>query len=402
MEGEILVNKKVEVKNLYKVFGKKNKKALELLKKGESKDVILKKTKQVVALNNVSLSVNDGEIFVVMGLSGSGKSTLIRCINRLIEPTKGQIYIEDKEITNLSYKDLIEVRREKMGMVFQNFGLFPHINIIENVAYGLKIQGVEKNERLSRAEKAIESVGLKGWGNKYTSQLSGGMQQRVGLARALANDPDILLMDEAFSALDPLIRSNMQDELLEIQSEVNKTIIFITHDLNEALKIGDRIALMKDGEVVQIGTPEDILLKPANEYVRKFINDVDRTKILTASRIMKTPAIVSKITDSIELITKRMKKHKFDSIFVVDENKKLLGLLRKNKITSDVKKEDIINLLDSNFTKIDKDVSIDELFVYLADSREPIAVTSESDKLIGTIIRSDIIQFLAERRDIDE
>ncbi|MGO3802579.1 MAG: CBS domain-containing protein, partial [Fusobacterium sp.] len=192
------------------------------------------------------------------------------------------------------------------------------------------------------------------------------------------------------------------DELLEIQSEVNKTIIFITHDLNEALKIGDRIALMKDGEVVQIGTPEDILLKPANEYVRKFINDVDRTKILTASRIMKNPVVVARDKDSVELVTKKMNKHKFDSIFVVDENKKLLGLLRKNKIKDNVNEENIMNLLDSNFTKIDENVSIDELFVYLANSNEPIAVTSESDKLIGIIIRSDIIQFLAERRDIDE
>ena len=396
------MKKKVEVKNLYKVFGKKNKKVIDLLEKGESKDSILNKTKQVVALNNVSLSINDGEIFVVMGLSGSGKSTLIRCINRLIEPTMGQIYLEDEEITNLSHKDLIEIRRKKIGMVFQNFGLFPHINILENVAYGLKIQGVEKSERLLRASEALKSVGLEGWETKYTSQLSGGMQQRVGLARALANDPDILLMDEAFSALDPLIRSNMQDELLEIQSKVNKTIIFITHDLNEALKIGDRIALMKDGEVVQVGTPEEILLKPANEYVRKFINDVDRTKILTASRIMRNPTIVYEIGDSVESIIKKMNKHKFDSIFVVDENKKLIGLLRKNKINNDVNKEDVINLLDSNFAKIDEDLSIEELFVHLANSNEPIAVTSESDKLKGIIVRSDVIQFLAERGKIDD
>lgn len=396
------MKKKVEVKNLYKVFGKKNKKVIDLLEKGESKDSILNKTKQVVALNNVSLSINDGEIFVVMGLSGSGKSTLIRCINRLIEPTMGQIYLEDEEITNLSHKDLIEIRRKKIGMVFQNFGLFPHINILENVAYGLKIQGVEKSERLLRANEALKSVGLEGWETKYTSQLSGGMQQRVGLARALANDPDILLMDEAFSALDPLIRSNMQDELLEIQSKVNKTIIFITHDLNEALKIGDRIALMKDGEVVQVGTPEEILLKPANEYVRKFINDVDRTKILTASRIMRNPTIVYEIGDSVESIIKKMNKHKFDSIFVVDKNKKLIGLLRKNKINNDVNKEDVINLLDSNFAKIDEDLSIEELFVHLANSNEPIAVTSESDKLKGIIVRSDVIQFLAERGKIDD
>lgn len=261
------MNKKVEVKNLYKIFGNKKSKAFESLKNGKSKDVILNETNQVVALNNVSLSVNDGEIFVVMGLSGSGKSTLVRCINRLIEPTKGNIYIENEDITKLGRKELIQLRRKKIGMVFQNFGLFPHINIIENVAYGLKIKGVGKEERLAKAKEAIKSVGLEGWETSYINQLSGGMQQRIGLARALANDPDILLMDEAFSALDPLIRSNMQDELLEIQSKVNKTIIFITHDLDEALKIGDRIALMKDGEVVQVGTPEEILLKPENSYV---------------------------------------------------------------------------------------------------------------------------------------
>lgn len=392
------MKKKVEIENVYKIFGKKGKKAIELLKKGETKKTILNKTKQVVALNNVSLSINEGEVFVVMGLSGSGKSTLVRCINRLITPTEGAICIDGQNIIELNSNQLIQVRRNKISMVFQNFGLFPHLNIIDNVAYGLKIQGIDKKEYISKAKEAIETVGLKGWGDSLPNQLSGGMQQRVGLARALANDPDILLMDEAFSALDPLIRSNMQDELLELQSKMNKTIIFITHDLDEALKIGDRIALMKDGQVVQTGTPEEILTKPANEYVEKFVRDVDITKVLTVSKVMKKPIGIANIGDTPEIILKKMKKHKLDSIFVTNNENKLIGILRRNEIVTAIDNMDsnLYNYIDKNFNNVNKDTNIDELFKPLSDSNEPIAVVSSDNHLLGIIVRKDIIKAIAK------
>ncbi|WP_432404047.1 quaternary amine ABC transporter ATP-binding protein [Wukongibacter sp. M2B1] len=392
------MKKKVEIENVYKIFGKKGKKAIELLKKGETKKTILNKTKQVVALNNVSLSINEGEVFVVMGLSGSGKSTLVRCINRLITPTEGVICIDGQNIIELNSNQLIQVRRNKISMVFQNFGLFPHLNIIDNVAYGLKIQGIDKKEYISKAKEAIETVGLKGWGDSLPNQLSGGMQQRVGLARALANDPDILLMDEAFSALDPLIRSNMQDELLELQSKMNKTIIFITHDLDEALKIGDRIALMKDGQVVQTGTPEEILTKPANEYVEKFVRDVDITKVLTVSKVMKKPIGIANIGDTPEIILKKMKKHKLDSIFVTNNENKLIGILRRNEIVTAIDNMDsnLYNYIDKNFNNVNKDTNIDELFKPLSDSKEPIAVVSSDNHLLGIIVRKDIIKAIAK------
>ena len=277
---------KVKVNHLTKIFGKKTKPALEMIRANKSKTEILEKTGATVGVYDVNFEVEEGEIFVIMGLSGSGKSTLIRLLNRLIEPTSGNIYIDGQDISSLDKEELREVRRNKMSMVFQNFGLFPHRTILENTEYGLEIRGVPKEERQAKAEKALENSSLIAFKDQLPSQLSGGMQQRVGLARALANDPEILLMDEAFSALDPLIRREMQDELLDLQENVKKTIIFITHDLNEALRIGDRIALMKDGQIMQIGTGEEILTNPANEYVRTFVEDVDRSKVLTAQNIM--------------------------------------------------------------------------------------------------------------------
>ena len=261
---------KIKIENVTKIFGKKAEKALELLEQKKSKQDILRATGATVGVNNVSLSIEEGEIFVIMGLSGSGKSTLVRMFNRLIEPTKGNILIDGENLSVMDKKELRQVRREKMSMVFQNFGLFPHRTILENTEYGLEVQGVAKAERKERAQQALENSGLGDYSHQYPNQLSGGMQQRVGLARALANDPEILLMDEAFSALDPLIRREMQDELLDLQANVKKTIIFITHDLNEALRIGDRIALLKDGELVQIGTPEEILDQSGYALCRKI------------------------------------------------------------------------------------------------------------------------------------
>jgi len=275
---------KIQVKALYKIFGPKPKEALQRLKNGDSKDEIHRETGMTVGVNNATFNVEEGEFFVIMGLSGSGKSTLIRLINRIIEPTSGAIQIDGEDITKLTKKELIQIRRGKLGMVFQNFGLLPHRNILQNVEYGLEVQNVATEKREKRAREAIEVVGLNGYEDSKPDQLSGGMQQRVGLARALANETDILLMDEAFSALDPLIRKEMQDELLQLQEKLKKTVLFITHDLDEALKLGDRIAIMKNGRIVQIGTPEEILTEPANKYVYNFVEDVDRSKILLARR----------------------------------------------------------------------------------------------------------------------
>src|SRR5699024_8798814 len=266
----------IEVKNLSKVFGRNTRQTLKLLDEGLSKSEILEQTGNTVGVNRASFSVDAGEIFVIMGLSGSGKSTLIRLVNRLIEPTEGNIYIDGDDLSKMDKKSLRTVRREKLSIVFQKCALFPHRTILENAEYGLEIQNVPKEERQKKAKDALEMVGLGGYLHQAPGQLSGGMQQRVGLARALANDPEVLLMDEAFSALDPLIRKEMQDELIDLQASMKKTILFITHDLDEALRLGDRIALMKDGSIVQIGTPEEILVKPANDYVEKFVEDVDR------------------------------------------------------------------------------------------------------------------------------
>lgn len=391
--------KKVEIKNLYKIFGKKSKKILQLVKEGKTKENILNATNHVVALNNVSFHVNDGEVFVVMGLSGSGKSTLIRCLNRLINPTDGTILVDGKNIVELNPNELRQLRRNKLSMVFQSFALFPHLNILENVAYGIKIQGISKEECKKKAQEAIDTVNLSGWEDSYPNQLSGGMQQRVGLARALANDPDILLMDEAFSALDPLIRSSMQDELLDLQSKMNKTIIFITHDLDEALKIGDRIALMKDGEVVQIGTPEEILTSPANEYVEEFVQNVDITKVLTVSKVMREPSVVANINDAPQITFEKMKKYKLQSVFVTNDDDKLIGIVRKKEISKAMKnkEESIKSYIDSNFKKVNKDTGINKLFKPLSHTKEPIAVASSDNKLKGIVIRKDIFKAIAKR-----
>ena len=277
---------KIEVKNVYKIFGPEPSKILPMCQEGVSKEEILENTGHTVGLADVSLSIEEGETFVCMGLSGSGKSTLIRHINRLIDPTSGEISVEGTNVMELDQKNLIEFRRHKMSMVFQRFGLFPHKTVIQNVGYGLEIQGKDLNERNKVAMEKINAVGLNGFEYQYPNQLSGGMQQRVGLARALATNTDIMLMDEAFSALDPLIRSDMQKQLIELQAELKKTILFITHDLDEALRLGDHIGILNHGRLVQIGTPIDIIMKPADDYVAAFVKDVNRAKVIKAKIIM--------------------------------------------------------------------------------------------------------------------
>src|SRR5699024_10662690 len=263
--------------------------AVSLLEKNKTKDEILEQTGMTVGVNQATFEVEPGEFFVIMGLSGSGKSTLVRLLNRLIEPTSGSVWLDSQDVAGMNKEELRNLRRKKMSMVFQNFALLPHKTILKNTEFGLEIQGVDKEEREKKARESLEMVGLGGYFDKYPNELSGGMQQRVGLARALANDPDILLMDEAFSALDPLIRKDMQDELIVLQSKMKKTVIFITHDLDEALRLGDRIALMRDGSIDQIGTADEILMNPANDYVKRFVEDVNLAKVLTAAHVMKRP-----------------------------------------------------------------------------------------------------------------
>ena len=279
---------KIEINNVYKIFGPKPNQVLEMVKGGSGKDEILEKTGHTVGLDNVSLKIEEGETFVCMGLSGSGKSTLIRHLNRLIDPTDGEILVEGTNVMSLNKEKLIEFRRHKMSMVFQRFGLFPHKTVLQNVGYGLEMQGIDPEKRNSVAMEKIEAVGLSGFENQYPNQLSGGMQQRVGLARALATDTDIMLMDEAFSALDPLIRSDMQKQLLDLQAQLKKTIVFITHDLDESLRLGDHIGILNAGKLVQVGTPVEIVMNPADNYVEAFVKDVNRAKVLKAKIIMKS------------------------------------------------------------------------------------------------------------------
>ncbi|EHH0694833.1 glycine betaine/L-proline ABC transporter ATP-binding protein [Listeria monocytogenes] len=387
---------KIKVEELTKIFGKKASKASSLLSQGKSKTEILKETGATIGVNKASFSVEEGEIFVIMGLSGSGKSTLVRLLNRLIEPTSGKIWLDGKELSSLNKKELLEVRRESMSMVFQNFGLFPNRTINRNVEYGLEIQGMDKEEREKNAAESLALVGLAGYGEQYPSQLSGGMQQRVGLARALANNPDILLMDEAFSALDPLNRKDMQDQLLDLQDKMKKTIIFITHDLDEALRIGDHIMIMRDGSVVQTGSPEEILAHPANEYVEKFIEDVDRSKVYTASNVMIRPEIVNFEKDGPRVALKRMREAGTSSVFVVKRNRELVGIVHAAEVSKLVK-ENITSLetaLHRDVPTTGLDTPLAEIMDTISTTTIPIAVT-EDGKLKGIIIRGSVLAALS-------
>jgi len=377
---------------LTKIFGRRTQQALEQVKAGKSKQEILKETGATVGVHDVSFDVNEGEVFVIMGLSGSGKSTLVRMINRLIEPTSGAVYIDDEDVSKMSKEDLREVRRTKLNMVFQNFGLFPQRTILQNTEYGLEVRGVGKEERRQKAEAALDNSGLLSVKDQYPNQLSGGMQQRVGLARALANDPEILLMDEAFSALDPLIRRDMQDDLMDLQEKVQKTIIFITHDLNEALRIGDRIALMRDGEVMQIGTGEEILTHPANDFVREFTEDIDRSKVLTAENIMEPALTINVEADGPNVALQRMRKEEISMLLAVDRGRYLKGSLTAEQALDARKNETPLKeVLEKNVRKVEKDTLVTDIFDMIYDSTAPLAVVDEDDRVVGVIVRGSVI-----------
>lgn len=386
----------LEVKHLTKIFGKKQKAAMEMVKEGKSKDEILKKTGATVGVYDASFDVKEGEIFVIMGLSGSGKSTLVRMINRLIEPSTGTILLEGNDISAMNAEALRDVRRHDINMVFQSFALFPHKTILENTEFGLELRGVPKAERQERAEKALSNAGLLSFKDQYPNQLSGGMQQRVGLARALANGPKILLMDEAFSALDPLIRRDMQDELVDLQDSTGQTIIFISHDLNEALRIGDRIALMKDGQIMQIGTGEEILTNPANDFVREFVEDVDRSKVLTAQNIMIKPIATTVEIDGPQVALNRMHTEEVSMLMATNRRRQLVGSLTADAAIEARKRGlPLAEVIDREVRTVTKDTVITDILPLIYDSSAPIAVTDDDNRLLGVIIRGRVIEALA-------
>ncbi len=391
------ITEKIIVQDLIKIFESHSPKAINLVREGKSKEAMRREAGLTVGVNNVSFTIRQGEIFVIMGLSGSGKSTILRCLNRLIEPSAGKIIIDGTDITKLKRKELQIFRQQKTAMVFQQFALLPHRKVLHNTVYGLEVQGVAKQEREEKAIQILEMVGLKGWENKYPSQLSGGMKQRVGLARALTNDADILLMDEAFSALDPLIREEMQDELLNLQQKMNKTIVFITHDLNEALKLGDRIAFLRDGELVQEGTPEEITTNPADDYVARFVRGVDISKILTAGDVMKKPLPLITLRDGPNVALRIMKEYGISSLFVVDRNRHLQGIVTV-EMAVDAAKAGISGLNNVELAEgpvvMESTPVLDTLSI-MAESKLPMAVVNEENKLLGIIVRGSILAALA-------
>ena len=387
----------IEIRNVYKVFGPKPESVLPMLRDGKGKDDILNETGHTVGLNEVTLSAEAGKTFVVMGLSGSGKSTLIRHLNRLIDPTAGEVIVDGTDVMGLSGSELIEYRRHKASMVFQRFGLFPHRTVLRNVTYGLKVQGLDRQIRHEKAHRWIDLVGLAGYEDMYPSELSGGMQQRVGLARALATDADILLMDEAFSALDPLIRREMQDQLIALQNKLHKTIVFITHDLDEALRLGDRIAILKDGAVVQVGTPEEILLHPGDAYVEAFVKDVNRSRILTAASVMIQPGAVARGDEKASVALARCREGDHDFAYVVDEEKRFRGVITANDIEASVRANgDRLNGGVQEVPTVKPDTVIEELFALSCECAWPLVVADAEGALVGVIPRTNLLRALAD------
>lgn len=391
----------IRLRNVSKVFGDDSHKARALLQEGRSRDEILAETGYVVAVRDVNLDIADGEIFVVMGLSGSGKSTLIRCINRLHPVTTGEVLIDGEDIVSVSTDRLRELRRSKLAMVFQHFGLFPHRTVQENVEYGLKMQKMDADERRARSETALEQVGLEGWGNRRPRDLSGGMQQRVGLARALATDADVLLMDEAFSALDPLIRREMQDDLLTLQRDLGKTIVFITHDLNEALKLGDHTAIMRDGQVVQVGTADEIVSEPSTEYVLEFTRDVDRSRVLTVGSIMRQSDTLVQGRDTVRTASARMRASDSDYMVLVDSNRQPLGLVLEEHVGPAMQRgvNDLGDVVSDSFVSC----STNDLLIDTYDSAikgHCIVVVDEHGQLAGVAEHLDILSSLAPATEI--
>ena len=397
----------ISVESIWKVFGKNAGRVLDAENAGKSKSEIQSELGAVVGLHDVSFEVQRGQTFVIMGLSGSGKSTMVRCLIRLIDPTAGNIIIDGHNITAMTDRELMEFRRGKIAMVFQHYGLMPHRNVLENAAWGLEVQGVSEAERHERTRETLEMVGLGGWEQSYPRQLSGGMQQRVGLARALVVDTDILLMDEPFSGLDPLIRRQMQDELLRLQEELHKTIVFITHDLNEALKLGDRIAIMQDGRVVQIGSPEDIVLRPEDEYVGDFTQDVRLESVLTASKVMVPPKATVLGHQGPRAALHTIADSDGDAAWIVDRRQGYIGLLTitraNDALRAGINRLDLgLGYVDQGYETVSPDTTFDVLIPLAMGSNFPIPVTDGDNRLVGEIHRSALAEALAETATADQ
>jgi len=389
---------KIRVENLFKIFGSKPEKAKELLDKGLTKEEILEKTGMTVGVQDASFTVNEGEIFVVMGLSGSGKSTLVRMLNRLIEPTFGHVYVDGEDVATMGKDQLLNIRRKDLSMVFQSFALMPHMSVLDNTAFGLELSGVDKTEREERARASLEQVGLDAWADSMPDELSGGMKQRVGLARALAVDPGVMLMDEAFSALDPLIRSEMQDELIKLQADSKRTIIFISHDLDEAMRIGDRIAIMEGGRVVQVGTPEEILQNPADDYVKAFFRGVDPTNILSAGDIARKTqvTIVKHPGDGPRTTLQRLSSHDRDYGYVVDKNNRFEGVVSVEGLQDLVDKEDkdISKVFLEGVVTVQTADSLQDILPVVAANPWPVPVLNEEGKYMGVVSKNTFLKTL--------
>ncbi|MGB3495929.1 MAG: glycine betaine/L-proline ABC transporter ATP-binding protein [Elainellaceae cyanobacterium] len=394
---------KIKIENLVKIYGDNPQRALKMFREGGNRADLLEAMGSVLGVANVSLSVEEGELFVIMGLSGSGKSTLVRCINRLIESTSGHIYIDGEDILRVDKARLREIRRTKISMVFQKFGLFPHQTVIENVEYGLRLRGVDAKESRKKAQETLDVVGLSKWGEYFPDNLSGGMQQRVGIARALATDAPIMLMDEAFSALDPLIRREMQDELMRLQTELKRTIVFISHDIQEALKIGDRVAIMKDGYLVQVGTPEEIITNPVDDYIAAFTQDVNRAQVLKTGSIVRqtVPFILGE--GSAQAALDAMQSQERDRMYVVDRHGKPVGVLTAPELAAAIQNgvREVESVMQTDFPAVEASTSLEEIF-HLARYGVPIAVVNLKGKFSGVVEQGDILASIGRlNRDVN-
>lgn len=385
-------NSLLSVRNVSKLFGTERTRAIKLKKSGADKDTIYKKTGVTTALWDVSLDIKKGEIFVVIGLSGSGKSTLVRCFNMLHKPTSGQIFFQGEDIGKFSKEKLNDYRRDKISMVFQQFGLMSHRDVLGNVEYGLEIKGIPKEERHEKAREMISMVGLDGYENEPISSLSGGMKQRVGIARALANDPEILLMDEPFSALDPLVRKDMQFELLTIQRKLDKTIVFITHDINEAFKLGDRVAIMRDGELIQVASPEEMSEHPADEYVEQFIDSADKTQVISVRNVMITPNSIVRLRDSLNFAIKTMRTNGVSSAYVVGDKMKLQGVITiDDAIQANREGLTLTDILIRDINTTAPDTLLTDIMSMATSTPFPIAVVDEEGSLKGIVSKVHVL-----------
>ncbi|MDQ3864347.1 MAG: glycine betaine/L-proline ABC transporter ATP-binding protein, partial [Actinomycetota bacterium] len=393
----------IRVEDCSVVFGRKAQQALQMRRSGKSKAEVEKETGSTIGVYDADFEVYPSEIFVVIGLSGSGKSTLLRAINRLIEPTEGKIYLDGEYISGMRSKQLRQVRRKKIGMVFQHFGLLPNRTVVDNISFGLEIQGVSSEQRRKSAEETLEMVGLQGQGNKLITELSGGMQQRVGLARALATEQEILLMDEPFSALDPLIRRDMQNLFLDIQGEVKRTVVFVTHDLDEALRLGHRVAIMKDGEIVQLGTPEYVLREPANEYVERFVEDVDYAKVRMAESVMVQPKEVAYTNEGPTVMLRRMRQAGLSHIFVLDRERRLVGLAEAEEVArlAERGEKELGAAVDEDTPVVGRRTPSREVLpLFIDEGDAPVAVVDGGGGLAGGIVRGSLIAGLTTSTDL--